>query len=121
MNISERIFIVMKQKKVSQTELSRRTGISVKNISDWKRKKTNPNSESLLPICNALEISPNQLLTGKGIDPDYIEYEIEYEMSPADMKILKQIHSLSEEQYTRLLNYLKALQEIEELEKFVVK
>ena len=71
MIISERIFYVMEQKNITQLELSRRTGIATSNISDWKKKKTNPKADCLLSICDALEITPEQLLTGKGIDPEY--------------------------------------------------
>ena len=68
MIISERIFYVMEQKNITQLELSRRTGIATSNISDWKKKKTNPKADCLLSICDALEITPDQLLTGKEID-----------------------------------------------------
>ena len=68
MIISERIFYVMEQKNITQLELSRRTGIATSNISDWKKKKTNPKADCLLSICDALDITPEQLLTGKGID-----------------------------------------------------
>jgi transcriptional regulator with XRE-family HTH domain len=71
MIISERIFYIMEQKNMSQLELSRRTGIATSNISDWKKKKTNPKADCLLSICDALDITPEQLLTGKGIDPEY--------------------------------------------------
>ncbi len=119
MIISERIFFVMNEKKMTQAELSRRTGISVKNISDWKRKKTNPNAESLLAICKALDITPNQLLTGKGIDPDYKLSADDYEVTGNDIKILKQMHSLSDEQFKRLMTYMKALQKLEAMERMV--
>lgn len=65
MIISERIFYVMEQKNITQLELSKRTGIATSNISDWKKKKTNPKADCLLSICDALEITPEQLLTGK--------------------------------------------------------
>ena len=68
MIISERIFYMMEKKNMTQLELSRRTGIATSNISDWKKKKTNPKADCLLSICDALEITPEQLLTGKGID-----------------------------------------------------
>ena len=67
----ERIFYMMEKKNMTQLELSKRTGIATSNISDWKKKKTNPKADSLLSICDALEITPEQLLTGKGIDPEY--------------------------------------------------
>ena len=116
---AERIFLLMDRNKISQAELSRRTGISVKNISDWKRKKTNPNAESLLPICNALDITPNQLLTGKGIDPEYQQSDFDDEITGTDMKLLKQIHNLGDVQYKRLIVYVKALQKLEAMESIV--
>ncbi len=95
---------------MTQLELSRRTGIATSNISDWKKKKTNPKADCLLSICDALEITPEQLLTGKGIDPEYKDEDANYEVTRSDIKILKQIHSLGDEQYKRLMAYMKALQ-----------
>ena len=119
MIISERIFYVMEQKNITQLELSRRTGIATSNISDWKKKKTNPKSDCLLSICDALDITPEQLLTGKGIDPEYKGADMDYEATRTDIKILKQMHSLGNEQYRRMLAYLKALQRLEEMESIV--
>ncbi len=119
MIISERIFYVMEQKNITQLELSRRTGIATSNISDWKKKKTNPKTDCLLSICDALDITPEQLLTGKGIDPEYKDTDINYEVTRADIRMLKQIHSLGDEQYKRLMAYIKALQKLEQLESFM--
>lgn len=119
MIISERIFYVMEQKNITQLELLRRTGIATSNISDWKKKKTNPKADCLLSICDALEITPDQLLTGKGIDPEYKDADMDYEVTKADIRILKQIHSLGDEQYKRLMAYMKALQKLEQMERIV--
>ena len=119
MIISERIFYVMEQKNITQLELSRRTGIATSNISDWKKKKTNPKADCLLSICDALEITPDQLLTGKEIDPEYKDADMDYEVTRSDIKILKQIHSLGDEQYKRLMAYMKALQKLEQMESIV--
>ena len=113
----ERIFYVMEQKNIMQLELSRRTGIATSNISDWKKK--NPKADCLLLICDALEITPDQLLTGKGIDPEYKDADMDYEVTKADIRILKQIHSLGDEQYKRLMAYMKALQKLEQMERIV--
>ena len=88
MIISERIFYVMEQKNITQLELARRTGIATSNISDWKKKKTNPKADCLLSICDALDITPEQLLTGKGIDPEYKDADMDYEVTRTDIKIL---------------------------------
>ena len=109
----------MMQKNITQLELSRRTGIATSNISDWKKKKTNTKADCLISICDALEITPDQLLTGKGIDPEYKDADMDYEVTKADIRILKQIHSLGDEQYKRLMAYMKALQKLEQMERIV--
>ena len=109
----------MEQKNITQLELSRRTGIATSNNSDWKKKKTNPKADCLLSICDALEITPEQLLTGKGIDPEYKDVNMDYEVTRSDIKILKQIHSLGNEQYKRLMAYMKVLQKLEQMDRIV--
>ena len=78
-----------------------------------------PKTDCLLSICDALDITPEQLLTGKGIDPEYKDTDINYEVTRADIRMLKQIHSLGDEQYKRLMAYIKALQKLEQLESFM--
>ena len=84
-----------------------------------EKKKTNPKADCLLSICDALEITPEQLLTGKGIDPEYKDADMDYEVTRSDIKILKQIHSLGDAQYKRLMAYMKALQKLEQMESIV--
>lgn len=62
MIISERLFKIMKKKHVSQYELANITGIGQSTISDWKTKKTNPSADKLMKICDALDISIEELL-----------------------------------------------------------
>ena len=112
-------FYMMEKKNMTQLELSKRTGIATSNISDWKKEKTNPKADCLLPICDALEITPEQLLTGKGIDPEYKDADMDYKVTRSDIKILKQIHSLGDAQYKRLMAYMKALQKLEQMENMV--
>ena len=73
----------------------------------------------MLSMCDALYITPEQLLTRKGIDPEYKDEDMDYEVTRADIKILKQIHSLGDEQYKRLVAYIKALQKLEQMESIV--
>ena len=49
------------------------------------------------------------------IDCEYMDYEV----TRADIRILKQIHSLGDEQYKRLMAYMKALQKLEQMESIV--
>ena len=55
----------------------------------------------------------------KGIDPEYKDADMDYEVTRSDIKILKQIHSLGDEQYKRLMAYMKALQKLEQMESIV--
>ena len=72
-----------------------------------------------MSICDAVESTPEQLLTGKGIDPEYKDADMDYEVTRSDIKILKQIHSLGDAQYKRLMAYMKALQKLEHMENMV--
>lgn len=86
MNIYEKIFDRLKELNMSQSELSRRTGIATSTISDWKKKKINPQADKLVTICKALDMSladllcdeedmKNEILTTDYLDEDNILIE----------------------------------------------
>ena len=62
MQIYERIFERLGLLHMNQAELSRRTGIATSTISDWRKKKINPQSDKLVAICKALDMSLVDLL-----------------------------------------------------------
>ena len=62
MNIYEKIFARLEELHMSQIELSRRTGIATSTISDWRKKKINPQADKLVTICKALDMSLVDLL-----------------------------------------------------------
>lgn len=62
MKISERIFLIMEKKKITQLEFSQMSGIAQSVISDWKRKGTNPSADKIMKICKALEVTPEELI-----------------------------------------------------------
>ena len=87
MEINEKIFLRLNELNMSQSELSRRTGISTSTINDWKKKKINPQADKLVCICKALDMSLADLLCddtdmGDNVrDSDYVvdsEHLIEY-------------------------------------------
>ena len=57
---------------MSQTELSRRTGIATSTISDWRKKQINPQADKLVAICKALEISLVDLLCDEEEDAQQV-------------------------------------------------
>ena len=109
MTISERLFVIMKDKNVSMPDLSRMTGISRHTIFDWQRRGTNPGADKIMVICEALEIAPEELLMGTikvsssgkttGIDTESFENQI-----------VEVCRGFSDEQKRRLLAYASMLQ-----------
>ena len=77
MNVSKRIFSKLEELSMSQKEFSEKTGILPSTISEWKKKKTNPSSEKIMPICEALDVTPEWLLSGSDLEERRTE-EIEY-------------------------------------------
>lgn len=71
-------------------------------------------------MSRVLEVTPEQLLTGKGIDEEYDKAtesaKEDFVITNTDMRILEDYHSLKDVQRKRLLKYMEALKQIEELE-----
>lgn len=57
-----------KKKKLTQMQLAERLGIADRAISKWENGKGMPDSSLMLDLCDALEISVNELLSGEMID-----------------------------------------------------
>ena len=109
MIISERIFQVLKEKRISQKYFSEQTGIAQSTISDWKRKKTNPASDKIMAICNVLELTPYELLEGtesrKIVKADYIMID----RGSDSFDLMQQFRCLDTMDRGRLLGYAQAL------------
>lgn len=121
MIISERIFKILKDRNMSQNTFAKKVGLSSSTISDWKTKKTNPTAEKIMPICEVLGVTPEQLLTGKDIDEGYEKNITKKEdeslvITKSDIRIIEDFHGLKEVQKKRLLKYMEALKQIDALE-----
>ena len=118
MIISERIFKILKDKNMTQMEFAKRTGISNSAISDWKRKKTNPSAEKIMDICYALDVTPEQLLTGVDIDDenDVVPATGRIHIDKSDLHLLEDYHGMQDSQRKRLLAYVETLKKLEKLE-----
>ncbi len=118
MTISERLFQIMEEQHISQVELSRRTGISTRTISDWRKKKTNPGADKILIICEVLNLDPRTLLAGEGRSetPEEVSYTVQEGTDAMVMeeKILYDYRELSDAKKRRLLAYMNMLQNTKE-------
>ena len=69
-----------KAKGYTQKQLSELFGISDKTISKWERGNGFPEASLLLPLCNELEITVNELLTGERISQQNYKKKAEENM-----------------------------------------
>jgi transcriptional regulator with XRE-family HTH domain len=114
MTISERIFDLLAERKMTQREFSEKTGIAQSTISDWKRKKTNPVSEKILIICQVLGVTPNELLSGtegEGTRSNRVDYMILSKDSEMGQFVVE-FQAMNSSARERLLGYMKALQDL---------
>lgn len=118
MTISERLFEILDERHMSQAELSRRTGISTRTISDWRKKKTNPGADKILIICEVLDLDPRTLLAGDGRSemPEEVSYNMAERTDALLMeeKMLYDYRELSDAKKRRLLAYMNMLQNTKE-------
>ena len=119
MNKNERkILKVLKDRNMTQAEFAKQVGIATSTISEWKKRKTNPTADKIMDICNVLQITPEQLLTGKGIEDEENINVTRREscFTPYDIQLVQDYHGLKEEQQKRLMAYMEALKKIQSLE-----
>ena len=118
MTISERILKVLKDRNMTQAEFAKQVGIATSNIREWKKRKTNTTQYKIIDICNVLKITPEQLLTGKGIEDEENITVTSREscFTPYDIQLVQDYHGLKEEQQKRLMAYMEALKKIQSLE-----
>ena len=85
-------FIQTCRKKVGLTQavLAERLGITDRAVSKWETGKSLPDSSLMLPLCQELHITVNELLTGERLDT-MVTYQ-----KMAEENLL-QLHALEEE------------------------
>ena len=111
MNIYEKIFARLEELHMSQIELSRRTGIATSTISDWRKKKINPQADKLVAICRALDMSLVDLLCDE---------EEEHQVTQTDYiidekHIIEVFRNSDYETKRRLLRYFELVEICEEI------
>lgn len=113
MTISEKIFDILDTRGMSQKDFSLATGIPQSTISDWRKKNTNPSSDKILAICDALDVTPYELLSNvkeEGTRANKVGYRIVVEGTEEDALIAAYEH-LDTKTRARLLGYIEALKE----------
>lgn len=107
MNIYEKIFDRLAELHISQIELSRRTGIATSTISDWRKKKINPQADKLVAICKALDMSLVDLLC----DEDDKEKKVQQTDFMLDERHIVEVFRMSDNKTKkRLLRYFELVE-----------
>ena len=113
MNIYEKIFDRLEALHISQIELSRRTGIATSTISDWRKKKINPQADKLVSICKALDMSLVDLLC----DEEESDQTIQTEYILDKKHIVELFRNSDYETKRRLLRYFELMEICREINK----
>lgn len=69
-----------KRKGYTQRQLSEKLGISDKTVSKWERGNGFPEVSLLLPLCGELDISVNELMSGKRVSEEEYRKKAEENM-----------------------------------------
>lgn len=65
MTFGERLLGYRTNIKKSQEKLAEEVGVSRQTISKWETNQSTPDFDKILPLCNALGITPEELITGE--------------------------------------------------------
>ena len=103
--------MLIERENISQSEFCRRVGLKPSTVSEWKTKNHTPTADKIIDICEALNVSPEVLLTGKGID-EPADSQLDYQ----GKQLIYEYQGLNEESQKRLLIYAKKLSELAKLE-----
>ena len=66
-----------KQRKMTQAELGEKLGVTEKSISNWENGRNMPDLSLFKPLCNELNITINELLSGEKIGIDKYQEKFE--------------------------------------------
>lgn len=71
--IGQFIALRRKDKKLTQSDLAEKLGITNRSVSKWETGKCLPDISLFNPLCNILDININELLAGEKLSKDKIE------------------------------------------------
>lgn len=103
MEAYEKIFAKMEELKMSQSELSRRTGIPVTTINDWKMRKNNPKADRLWIVAEALNMTVSELVCDGG----EADRQPTVDYSTDEKHLIELYRSIDQSDARKLVRYLE--------------
>lgn len=75
--IGKFIQLCRKNKKMTQTELAEKLGVTDKSIGNWENGRNMPDLSLFKPLCSELDITINELLSGEKLSKDNYQEKFE--------------------------------------------
>lgn len=112
---------IMKERKITQTELAKRTGIRQSSISDWLNDRYEPKQDKVYIIAKALNVSPAWLLgydeniptneqsTNYYLDAETAEYAEMLRTRPEMRMLFSASRGISKEDMEKAVEYIELL------------
>ena len=73
-----------KKKNLTQSELAEKIGVTDKSISNWENGRNMPDLSLFKPLCEILDISVNDLISGENVSQDEYQKKLEEIISTID-------------------------------------
>lgn len=109
-SVTDKIFELLRENKMSQKELSDLTGISTSAISDWKHKGTIPSAMKVKKICEVLGVAPEDILGSVKAEP---KEQFVIEKDSELYEFVKLYDSMEVDVRKRILAYALAMMKME--------
>ena len=110
---------IMSERKITQSELSKRTGIRQSSISDWLNGRYEPKQDKIYLIAQALGVSPSWLLgydettsnqtDGYYVDPETAEFAEYLHTRPEARLLFSASRGISKEDMEKAVEYIELL------------
>ncbi len=114
-----RLKSIMSERKITQSELSKRTGIRQSSISDWLNCRYEPKQDKIYLIAQALGVSPSWLLgydettsnqtEGYYVDPETAEFAEYLRTRPEARLLFSASRGISKEDMEKAVEYIELL------------
>lgn len=98
MAVGKRIASIRKSQGITQEQLAEKTDLSIVYISHIENSRSIPSLETLMKICSALEVTPDEILLGTKQDMEnYLQSDIQKKLlfcSPRERRLVSRFIDL---------------------------
>ena len=105
-----RLKTIMSERKITQSELSKRTGIRQSSISDWLNGRYEPKQDKIYLIAQALGVSPSWLLGYDETTSNQTEgYYVYLRTRPGARMLFSAAKDITKEEMEETVKYIEFL------------